>query len=508
MIDSVLKGTGNSRFLKSAVPAGTSWADALAMLQAGTFPIDFNGINTEGFQQVGTPLNKANLLKDATAAQIGLPPSTTPDGMFRALGNTGELHVWRKTVIYNQPVPEVPGSYTLGASQQLIVATRTTSNTSRGSGIKGALASNSLLVDLAGNVSLKNPVAIDILVTGRGNPTETASSVLSGCTYFMIPDSATGNYCNITMPRNTVYFVQSYATYDPADMEYGAQSNFNAAQLVTGVPGSPAIPAGTTTTYPVSTNPNAYQEGDDAKEAGYTLGEVVIKQMAMSSLVATTEAISWAYADSISVAEDGTISLQSPTHKTIQGNESYFVDYAKEFIGKFAICYSNGSSFAKGACYFFPSDATVIENSTEFDGMPAVQMSKYQPVTGYPAIPAGTTIEYLGKLGDKARVQVVSYVGTGTYGSSNPNSLTFDFVPKVVIISSAPVNNSYVYIAIMVPDAGIYSVVMSTHLGYESRTSGGSGIVTKNNKTITFYSGDNTAQLNDSEIKYYAAAIG
>lgn len=85
MIDSVLKGTGNSRFLKSAVPAGTSWADALAMLQAGTFPIDLNGINNAGFQQVGTPLNKANLLKDATAAQIGLPPSTTPDGMFRAL---------------------------------------------------------------------------------------------------------------------------------------------------------------------------------------------------------------------------------------------------------------------------------------------------------------------------------------------------------------------------------------------------------------------------------------
>ena len=85
MIDSVLKGTGNSRFLKSAVPAGTSWADAMAMLQAGTFPIDFNGINTEGFQQVGTPLNKANLLKDATAAQIGLPPTAAPDDAFKIL---------------------------------------------------------------------------------------------------------------------------------------------------------------------------------------------------------------------------------------------------------------------------------------------------------------------------------------------------------------------------------------------------------------------------------------
>lgn len=94
MIDSVLKGTGNSRFLKSAVPAGTSWADALAMLQAGTFPIDFNGINTEGFQQVGTPLNKANLLKDGTAGIISLPTSATPDEMFSALARlTGTTYV-------------------------------------------------------------------------------------------------------------------------------------------------------------------------------------------------------------------------------------------------------------------------------------------------------------------------------------------------------------------------------------------------------------------------------
>lgn len=33
-----------------------------------------------------------------------------------------------------------------------------------------------------------------------------------------------------------------------------------------------------------------------------------------------------------------------------------------------------------------------------------------------------------------ARIATGSYVGTGTYGSSNPNSLTFDFEPKLVII--------------------------------------------------------------------------
>ena len=32
------------------------------------------------------------------------------------------------------------------------------------------------------------------------------------------------------------------------------------------------------------------------------------------------------------------------------------------------------------------------------------------------------------------KIAAGSYVGTGTYGSSNPNSLTFDFVPKIVML--------------------------------------------------------------------------
>ena len=35
-----------------------------------------------------------------------------------------------------------------------------------------------------------------------------------------------------------------------------------------------------------------------------------------------------------------------------------------------------------------------------------------------------------------ARIQIGSYVGTGTYGASNPCSLTFDFVPKCVIVAN------------------------------------------------------------------------
>lgn len=36
----------------------------------------------------------------------------------------------------------------------------------------------------------------------------------------------------------------------------------------------------------------------------------------------------------------------------------------------------------------------------------------------------------------KARIQMGTYVGTGTYGANNPCSLTFDFVPSLVLVFS------------------------------------------------------------------------
>lgn len=398
--------------------------------------VPFSGGTMTGLLNVLTPVGDSNAttkkyVDDALSEKIGM------DGI-------GNLHVWKKTVITTDPIPEVPGSYTLGTSQQLIVATRTSSNTSRGSQIRGVLASNSLSIDMAGNVSLGSPATISILVTGRGNPTETASAILSGYTYFMIPDSAIGDYCDITMPRNTVYFVSPSAIYDPASMAYGAQSKFNAAQLVTGIPGTPAVPAGITITYPVSTNPNAYQEGNDAKPAGYTLGEMVTGSFRVG---ATNYTISYSYktASELTVSDDGrTVSMTNPSTGSFgfMGGLEPGDDPAKIktfMLGKFICCTAKGDQLneAPDTKYPFnkvPSDIVYIPSDAQITITNGdILVDRFQPVTGYAAIPAGTTIEYLGKLGDKARVQVVSYVGTGTYGSSNPCSLTFDFPPKIVI---------------------------------------------------------------------------
>lgn len=99
MIDSVINGTGNSRYLRTSLGADTTWDAALAMLRAGTFPIDLAGINAAGFATVGTPLNAANLLKDAVITALGLDADATPSDAWEAV-----LELIGKATTYSAPV--------------------------------------------------------------------------------------------------------------------------------------------------------------------------------------------------------------------------------------------------------------------------------------------------------------------------------------------------------------------------------------------------------------------
>lgn len=88
MQDAITKGEGNSRYLKAPSDLLTQCPNFNALvdaLVAGRFLVDLNGINPDGWAQQGTPLDKANLLTDATAALAGLGPEATPNQMFAAL---------------------------------------------------------------------------------------------------------------------------------------------------------------------------------------------------------------------------------------------------------------------------------------------------------------------------------------------------------------------------------------------------------------------------------------
>lgn len=89
MTDGIIKGNGNSRYLKTVADALTlypTYEDFITALVAGTLPIDLNGINAEGWSQLGTALNKANLLADTTASKFGLGAAAVPNDVFNAIG--------------------------------------------------------------------------------------------------------------------------------------------------------------------------------------------------------------------------------------------------------------------------------------------------------------------------------------------------------------------------------------------------------------------------------------
>lgn len=91
MYDSVPKGTGNSRFLKSVsdfMEKYPTYQDFAAALVAGTMPVDI-GLNADGWLVLGMALAKMNLLQDETATELGIdnPTDATVDDAFRAVRN-------------------------------------------------------------------------------------------------------------------------------------------------------------------------------------------------------------------------------------------------------------------------------------------------------------------------------------------------------------------------------------------------------------------------------------
>lgn len=418
----------------------------------------------------------STILSPSTAQKIGLPPSTTPDGMFQALGNTGELHVWRKTV---KNAADVPAGYNLGTVQN--VTKYPITDVRSGGYTIVTKAYSKLIVDDSGNVSVDESSYVNFYddssaVLGKFIQVYSDSEIL------FIPDDAS--------------IATDYKTVGSAVIHNHYTDKY---QLVTGYA---KVPAGTTTTYPVSTNPKAYQEGDDAKAAGYVVGEVKSGKFRVSSSYANGSAY-WKYGTSLTVSDDGTVNIANPSSVSLSGSSSSVASNAQQMAGKYAVCTSVSdtgyeSDFPIGTVVFFPSDTLF----TRLDS--SCWASKYQPVTGYPAIPAGTTIEYLGKLGDKARVQVVSYVGTGTYGENNKNSLTFDFPPKILLIAMAQLYANQTYTGILYPFAGYGSSLLGADRGYVY-----SLLCNRNGNSVSWWNKDDYGnQLNISGYKYTAIAIG
>ena len=105
MKDTIIKGAGNSRLLKSVpnvltlYPTYESFVQALA---TSGLPIDLLGLQAAGVEQMGTDLNKANLLSNATETAIwGNAANRTPN---QALSELAKLSTEAKQIGLNNRV--------------------------------------------------------------------------------------------------------------------------------------------------------------------------------------------------------------------------------------------------------------------------------------------------------------------------------------------------------------------------------------------------------------------
>lgn len=103
MKDFIPKGNGDSRYLKSSISADMTWEEAKALFRAGTFPVDFNGVNADGVQQMGTANNKANMLQDSTAAVLGLDSMDDPTVNDAFLAASGKYILKLQVTVDGKP---------------------------------------------------------------------------------------------------------------------------------------------------------------------------------------------------------------------------------------------------------------------------------------------------------------------------------------------------------------------------------------------------------------------
>lgn len=189
------------------------------------------------------------------------------------------------------------------------------------------------------------------------------------------------------------------------------------------------------------------------------------------------------------------INASSPTKTT----EVYYVD-----PGMNAIYYTNmnyvGTRGGKG-CYLCSAETNTIYGEWEF--ITSSDRNTY-PDSG---ITGGYEYQYLGVPFDKLRtvptgIETGSYTGSGTYGESSPNTLTFSFRPQLVIIVENDFGQTFSGYFIRGAEVG-----MTNFIGGPSSNFG--VFLDWNNDSVSWFSNNGIEyQLNRSGITYCYLAIG
>lgn len=143
--------------------------------------------------------------------------------------------------------------------------------------------------------------------------------------------------------------------------------------------------------------------------------------------------------------------------------------------------------------------------------------------TAYPTDGTSGGYRYtrLGQIGEgMTKIETGSYVGTGTYGADNPNSITFGFAPKLFFLYGMKTStNQYIYELLSSSTSGANLIFdpqswLSTEYNSNKGPSSDSSYVSSgkksdDGKTIFWYNKKGISyQYNNQNVTYYYFAIG
>ena len=433
-------GTGNSRLMKSNIPASTTLAQLIQMLNNGTFPYDIGPLNPAGISQQGTPLNKATLFSDQTMAKY---PSgiEDPNDAFEKLASATLYHS--------------VGKYT------------------EHTGIGGMPVGSSVFLNVGGTPT-------EFIVVNQGIPSE-SSLYDASCdgTWLLMKDcyeKRQWNSSNVNDYANSDIHSYLNSTFlNLFDSEVQAAVKQVKIPYVNGT-GNAAVASGANglsckifllSGYEVGwTTSDLYLFPQDGAKLSYfkagTGGSANSKRIAYLDSSATNW---W---------------LRSPS-----------ADGSNLVLGvNSSGNYSNGDyctkPFGIRPALVLPSDYSYTYYTDE-DGNIYTEQEYEQAITD---INGNSLLTLPG-----TQVYTGSYTGTGTYGSSNPNTLTFPFEPKILVVGN--------YWQFTAP----YGCPSAPCMG-SGNSVGGVNLNWSGNSVSWYSTRSDTLQLNESGKTYNYFAIG
>ena len=432
----------------------------------------------------GTILNKANLLTDEVARQVGLRTADpTPNDMFNVLAHVGNMHVWERVLT------TIDASY-VERRVNISDANIFSSNYQSSTYYARFNVSDSINITSSGDISLVSPTQVEIYFQ-------------SGALYNF--DSLKGKYilyASTASNSSSSFPGSGKIGYISSDAEVSVtHSNNYQAKITSGASEvySVFVPAETTTDYLISTDRNAYPP------AHYTLADEVTVDV-LSSGANYSAYVNSCDLNSIVVNNDG--SIPTAQFSSDSGGSNILTlagSWYKFYPTKAYYITSDASNVVFTDTIFTVSAETTLQYADGKYVLPGCrELIGHATVE---AIPSNATITYLGQLGGGARIEVGSYVGTGTYGSLNPITLTFVGIPKLVIVEceQGSVNAHSNGLGVFFYGQKIAQV----HLNLKGSGSSNANVVLSwNQNAVSWYGNDSSAHLNDENTTYHYIAIG